>query len=82
MPQAPLTLVHYSDGPIVVKGGEEARKVGSVGLKACLVQNLAWECSARKVDPAAALKINVLGELPGPGRFVRVRTKQAPSAKR
>lgn len=67
---------------MVLSLSREVRKVGSVGVKACLVQNLAWECSARKVDPAAALKINVLGELPGPGRFVRVRTKQALSAKR
>lgn len=82
MPQAPLTLVHYSDGPIIVKGGEEGWECGTKGLFGSEPANLAWECSARKVDPAAALKINVLGELPGPGRFVRARTKQALSAKR
>jgi hypothetical protein len=32
MPQAPLTLVHYSDGPIVVKGGEEGWECGTKGL--------------------------------------------------
>jgi hypothetical protein len=28
MPRAPLTLLHYSDDPIVVKGGEEGWECG------------------------------------------------------
>ena len=48
--------------------------------QACLVHSVALGCSPMQFDPAASAQNRRTGELPGPGTFTRVRTKQAPHA--
>jgi hypothetical protein len=48
----------------------------NASVRAYLVHNLAWDCSARQVDPVAGAQNQHPEKLPRPSRFAGVKTKQ------